>query len=110
MFSLRKADTLAVKLKEKLQSISIDRLAKQSGFVRRKPRKIKPLNFILSFFIMVLTGGYSLTTFATTIGLLSGCREAVDEYLGKLKTNGIVLKRVDKSAAVYFQKLAQNGT
>ncbi|MFQ5825696.1 MAG: IS4 family transposase [bacterium] len=86
MLSIRKADTLAVKLKEKLQSISIDQLAVKSGFVRRKPRKIRPLNFILGFFIMVLSGGSSLSTFATTIGLLSGCcisKQAVDKRINE---------------------------
>lgn len=84
MLSIVKADTLAVKLKEKLQSISIELLAIQSGFVRRKPRKIGPLNFLLGFFIMVLTGGNSLSTLATTIGLLSGyciSKQAVDKRI-----------------------------
>src|SRR5574342_299770 len=74
MLTLKQADRLAVQFKEKLQEISTDALARQSRFVRRTPRKITPLNFLIAFFIMVLCAGNSLTSFATTIGLLCGCR------------------------------------
>ena len=84
MLSITKADKLAVQLKEKLQAIAVDALAIQTGFVRRKPRKITPPEFLLSFFITVLTGGHSLAAFAATIGLVHGVRiskQAVDKRI-----------------------------
>ena len=74
MLSIKKADQLAVQLKQKLQTFSINEIAIQTGFVRRKPNKIKPLNFLLGYFIIILTGGNSLSMFAATLGLLSKCR------------------------------------
>jgi len=84
MLTLKQADRLAVQFKEKLQDISTDALARQSRFVRRKPRKITPLNFLIGFFMVVLTGANALTALATTIGLLCGCRvskQAVDKRI-----------------------------
>jgi hypothetical protein len=74
MLTLKQADRLAVQFKEKLQTLSIDKLARQSLFVRRTPRKITPINFLIGFFMVVLTGANALTALATTIGLLCGCR------------------------------------
>ena len=84
MLPIKKADILAEKLKQKLQLLSINKIAKQSGFVKRKPKKIKPLNFLLAFFITILTGGNSLSTFAATIGLITRCRiskQAIDKRI-----------------------------
>lgn len=84
MLSLKKADQLCVKLKQKLQLLSINQLAIQAGFVRRKPIKIKPLNFLLGMFITTLTGANSLSLFASTLGLLGCCRiskQAIDKRM-----------------------------
>ena len=81
---LKQADKLALKLKDKLQLVNLNHLAIESGFVKRKPRKITPLNILLGLFIMILTGGNSLSTFAITIGLISSCRlskQAVDKRI-----------------------------
>jgi hypothetical protein len=86
MLTLKQADRLAVQFKEKLQEISTDALARESRFVRRQPRKITPLHFLIAFFIMVLCVGNSLSSFATTIGLLCGCRlskQAVAKRINK---------------------------
>ena len=74
MVSQRQADELAVQLKERLQALGVDVLAKQSGFVKRKPRKIRPLNFLLGFFKMVLTESNSYRALAISIGLSCCCR------------------------------------
>ena len=74
MISLKNADNLAVNLKEKLQMFPIYSLAYNTGFIKREPKKINPLNFLTAFFIMVLTGANSLSSFAITIGLVSGYR------------------------------------
>jgi len=86
MLSIKKADQLAVQLKQKLQLLSINKIAIESGFVKRKPVKIKPLNLLLGFFIISLTGGNSLSTLATTLGLLSGClisKQAIDKRINE---------------------------
>jgi len=93
MLTLKQADRLAVQFKEKLQSLAIDELARQSLFVRRTPRKITPLNFLIGFFMVVLTGANALTAFATTIGLLGGCR---------LSKQGID-KRIKESALKFLE-------
>jgi len=73
MLSQRQTDQLAVKFKERLQALSIDTLATQSGFVKRKPRKIQPLYFLLSFFKVVLTESNSFRALAIAIGLSCCC-------------------------------------
>jgi len=84
MLTLKQADRLAVQFKEKLQNLSPDKLARQSRFVRRAPRKITPINFLIGFFITVLTGANALSALAATIGLLCGCKiskQAIDKRI-----------------------------
>ena len=60
--------------------------ALQSGFVKRKPRKIDPRTFLVAFFITVIQSGSSLTSLATTLGLLKRIRiskQAIDKRIGK---------------------------
>jgi hypothetical protein len=62
----------------------IDRLARQSGFVKRQPKKIRPLDFLVSYFLTVLSGAQSLTAQAKNTGLLSGYRiskQAIDQRI-----------------------------
>ncbi len=61
------------KLKSVFSSIDLDQIAKQSGFMKRKPQKIHPQHLLFSLFILVLGDGNSLTNLATKIGLLSNC-------------------------------------
>lgn len=58
-------------LKQKLDLIAIDQLAKSCGFMKRKPKKIFPIHLILSLFLVVLGSGSSLENLASKIGLLS---------------------------------------
>ena len=84
MLTVKKADQLAVQLKQELQLLSINKIAIESGFVKRKPIKIKPLEMLLSFFMISLTGSNSLTALATALGLLSGCcisKQAIDKRI-----------------------------
>jgi len=74
MLSLTKSDELATKLNDKLERIDINRLARQSGFVRREPRKIKPLHFLVSYFLTVLCYAFSYRSHAKNAGLLSSNR------------------------------------
>jgi hypothetical protein len=59
-------------------------LAIESGFVKRRPRKIDPKNFLIAFFIMVLQHGKSLSSIAMTLGILKGIRvskQAIDKRI-----------------------------
>jgi len=87
MLTLKQADRLAVQFKEKLQTLAIDKLARQSRFVRRTPRKITPINFLIGFFMVVLTGANALTALATTIGLLCGCRLSKSRKAGSINAS-----------------------
>ncbi len=63
---------------------TLSAFAIESGFVRRKPRKIDPKNFLIAFFIMVLQRGRSLTSIAMTLGMLKGIRvskQAIDKRI-----------------------------
>jgi len=84
MLMFTKAATLASQLEKKLESLSLNQIAREQGFVQRKARKISPHTFLMGFFIMVLTGRHSLSSFAMTMGLLSNLRiskQAVDKRI-----------------------------
>ena len=72
MLSIKDSDKLSVQLKEKLKQLPINHLAYKYGFMKRNPQKISPVAFLLGFFITVLTGANSLSSFATIIGLMGG--------------------------------------
>lgn len=72
MLSIKDSDKLSIQLKEKLQQLPLNKLAIKYGFMKREPQKISPVRFVLGFFIMVLTGANSLSSFAATIGLMGG--------------------------------------
>lgn len=125
MLPSRKADKLAVQLKQKLQLLSINKIAIDSGFVKRKPRKIKPLELLLGFFIICLTGGNSLSALATALGLLSGCcisKQAIDKrineslikflesVLAKTLSNNIGLKYKKSLRSKFKRILVQDST
>ena len=73
MLSQGQADRLAVDFKEKLEAVSIDELATESGFVKRKPKKLAPLQMLLGFFKTTLTGCISYRAQAISIGLAICC-------------------------------------
>ncbi len=84
MLSLPKADRLAVELKNELHFLPVAHLAKQSGFVKRKPRKVGPMAFVLGFFLTALSGNGSLKSQASHTGLVSGCKvskQAIDKRI-----------------------------
>jgi len=125
MLTIKKADQLAVQLKQKLQLLSINKMAVESGFVKRKPIKIKPLEMLLGFFIISLTGANSLSTLATTLGLLSGClisKQAIDKrinesfvkflesVLAKTLSNNIGLKYKKSLRSKFKRIMVQDST
>ena len=59
-------------IENKLKKIPLNRLSKNSGFCKRKSRKIKPKDFLLGFFIMAFSNeNNSYRNWATKIGQLS---------------------------------------
>lgn len=125
MLPTRKTDKLAVQLKQKLLLLSINKIAVESGFVKRKPIKIKPLELLLGFFIICLTGGNSLSAIATALGLLSGCcisKQAIDKrinepfikflesVLAKTLLNNIGLKYKKSLRSKFKRILVQDST
>jgi hypothetical protein len=59
-------------LEQKLHKYTIDKIARETEFLKRKPRKIAPLPLLLSLCLMVLTKANSLSGGAATLGLLQG--------------------------------------
>jgi len=72
MLSIKNSDKLAIQLKEKLHQLPLNQLASRHGFMKRDPQKISPIYFLIALFITILTGANSLSSFATTIGLMGG--------------------------------------
>lgn len=100
MVSPKQAEQLAVQFKEKLQTLGVDILARQSGFVKRKPRKILPLNFLLGFFKMVLTESSSCRALAVAIGLAACCRLSKQAVHKRLKAPVVAFLELVLSACL----------
>lgn len=75
----------------------ITRVGKQSGFVKRKPKKIKPNHFVLGFLISCCKGQNTFAGWALQIGLLSG----------RSVSKQAVFDRIDASATAFAQQLLQ---
>jgi hypothetical protein len=63
---------------------SLTRYALESGFVKRKPRKIDPRDFLIAFFITTIQGTRSLEALATTLGILKGLKiskQSIDQRI-----------------------------
>lgn len=72
MLAIAKMVDFPDKFKQKLQMMSVDTLAVRCGFVQRTPRKIHPQSFLISLFLAIFHGAYSLVSFAATLGLVQG--------------------------------------
>lgn len=60
----------AQRLEHALKDLNLDELARQTGFRRRAPRKLTPLAFIRSCFLILLPDQASLRAWAIVIGLV----------------------------------------
>jgi hypothetical protein len=72
-------------------------VGKQSGFIQRKPKKIKPHHFVLGFLLSCCKAQNTFAGWALQIGLLSG--QSVSKQA--------VFDRIDASAAAFAQALLQ---
>ena len=59
-------------LTEKIKNLQIEKLAKDTKFYVRKPRKILASNFVMSFFMMMMNGKFSLKSWAFHISTICG--------------------------------------
>lgn len=75
----------------------ITSVGEQSGFVKRKPKKIKPNHFVLGFLISCCKGQNTFAGWALQIGLLSG----------RSVSKQAVSDRIDASATAFAQQLLQ---
>lgn len=65
--------TLPVELMQQaLESVGVDQIARQCGFMKRKPKKIYPIHLLYGLFVLVLGPGNSLSNLALKIGMLNG--------------------------------------
>lgn len=60
------------KIKDFLENMPLEDLAKTTGFQKRKPKKIQAIDFILSFFLVISSKQYSLRNWAIKLSKLSG--------------------------------------
>lgn len=58
------------KITKFLGNININKIAKETGFQKRKPKKISPEQFLLSFFMVFLKKNYSLRAWAIELSSL----------------------------------------
>ena len=90
------------KLKQKLDLMAIDKLAKTSGFLKRKPKKIFPIHLIISLFLVVLGSGNSLDNLASKIGLLSAQTVSKQSVFKRINENLIKFLQAILARAIMF--------
>ena len=90
------------KLKQKLDLMGIDQLAKTSGFIKRKPKKIFPIHLIISLFLVVLGSGNSLDSLASKIGLLSAQTVSKQSVFKRINENLINFLQAILATAIMF--------
>ena len=83
-------------IEEKLKTIPIKKLSKQSGFCKRKPRKIKPKNLLLAF-LLTIWGSKKNTygSWANKIGIL----------INDTVSRQAICKRVQETLVVFLQNV-----
>jgi hypothetical protein len=84
MPELIKIEPIINKFMTLTQGETLNAFALESGFVKRKPKKIDPKNFLITFFLLILQRGKSLTSIAMTLGNLKGIcvsKQAIDKRI-----------------------------
>jgi len=83
-------------IEEKLRKIPIKKLSKQSGFCKRKPRKIKPKELIISFMQTICTSKKNTySNWANQLGIL------INDTVSKQA----VSKRINESLVIFLKAL-----
>ncbi len=82
-------------VQQALKSATVNKIAKQSGFMKRKPKKIYPIHLLYGLFTLVLAPGSSLSNLALKIGMLN------DYTVSKQA----VFKRVNENLIAFLQSI-----
>lgn len=80
---------LAARLQQQLDRLPLDRLARASGFRRRRPKKLTPRLFVQAACLLVTLGSVSYRRWAGLIGVLGGCTLAKQSLFERM-TSGAV--------------------
>ncbi len=83
-------------IEEKLKAIPIRKLSKQSGFCKRKPKKIKPKNLLIAFLLTIWgSKNNTYSSWANKIGIL----------INDTVSRQAVCKRVKETLVVFLQNV-----
>jgi hypothetical protein len=85
------------RLERALQEINADQLARQTRFCRRAPRKLSPLTFLRSCFLVLLQAPASLRQWALLIGVVGNQTYAKQS----------LFKRLTPAALLFVQRVLQ---
>lgn len=98
------------KVKDFLNKYNINELAKETGFQKRKPKKITPHNFLLSFFIVFLKKNYSLRAWAIELSCLIGQNISFQAIAKKLEIRQLEFVKtiLSKSMEQYLEEHIYN--
>src|ERR1700756_257578 len=89
-------DSTAARLEGTLKELKVDELARQSGFCRRRPRKLWPLRFIQCCFLILLPDRASLRSWAILIGLLENLTYSKQAVFKRLNSAALLLRRLGR--------------
>src|SRR5882757_5616242 len=84
-------------LEHALKEINVDSLARQTRFCRRQPRKLWPLTFLRSCFLVLLQSQASLRQWALLIGVVGNQTYAKQS----------LFKRLSPAALAFVQRVLQ---
>jgi Transposase DDE domain len=88
-------DSTVQRLEHALKDINLEALARQTGFRRRAPRKLTPLAFIQSCFLILLPDQASLRAWAIVIGLVQNLTYSKQALCKRLNgAAGLFVQRV----------------
>lgn len=90
------------KIKQFLENIDIDDLAKQTGFEKRKARKITAYDFLLSFFLIFCRKTYSFRMWAVELSSLSGNLVSFQAIAKKFKQRHLTFVKSLFAIAIQF--------
>lgn len=82
------------KVTSKLSELDLDKLARQTKFIKRSSYKISPLGFLMSFFMMVKSGQNTLERWASELTTYLGEAIRVQSLNGKLQFRHIEFCKV----------------
>ena len=83
------AQPLAASLQTQLDQLPLSRLARDSGFRRRRPKKLTPRLFVQAACLLVTLGSVSYRRWAGLIGVLGGCTLAKQSLFERMSPRAV---------------------